>query len=155
MNTDAIFSCSISITPDSKGNVWIGGNGGNDGHILKFTQDGKFIKQFGFAYANAGSNDTWAFNKVAKVSLDEKANEAYVSDGYSNKRVAVLDMNMPGMSGLELAERIRATQPDMKLALLTANVQEAIQRRAAALGVRFFRKPISETVIADVLGLLD
>jgi len=80
------------ITPDSKGNVWIGGNGGNDGHILKFTQDGKFVKQFGFAYANAGSNDTWAFNKVAKVSLDEKANEAYVSDGYGNKRVAVMDM---------------------------------------------------------------
>ena len=26
------------ITPDAKGNVWIGGNGGNDGHILKFTQ---------------------------------------------------------------------------------------------------------------------
>jgi CheY-like chemotaxis protein len=45
--------------------------------------------------------------------------------------LAVLDMNMPGMSGLELAERIRVTQPDMKLALLTANVQEAIQRRAA------------------------
>ena len=69
--------------------------------------------------------------------------------------LAVLDMNMPGMSGLELAERIRVTQPDMKLALLTANVQEAIQRRAAALGVSFFRKPISETVIADILGLLD
>jgi hypothetical protein len=32
----------------------------------------------------------------------------------------------------------------MKLALLTANVQEAIQRRAAALGVHFFRKPIGE-----------
>ena len=69
--------------------------------------------------------------------------------------LAVLDMNMPGMSGLELAERIRLTQPDMKLALLTANVQEAIQRRAAALGVRFFRKPISEAVIADILGLLE
>jgi DNA-binding beta-propeller fold protein YncE len=81
------------ITPDSKGNVFIGGNGGNDGHILKFTQDGKFIKQFGFAYANAGSNDMWAFNKVAKISLDEKANEAYVADGYGNKRVAVMDMD--------------------------------------------------------------
>ena len=31
--------------------------------------------------------------------------------------LAVLDMNMPGMSGLELAERIRVTQPDMKLRL--------------------------------------
>jgi CheY-like chemotaxis protein len=66
--------------------------------------------------------------------------------------LAVLDMNMPGMSGLELAERLRVSHPDMKLALLTANVQEAIQRRAAALGVRFFRKPIGEAVIADILA---
>jgi len=81
------------ITPDSKGNVWIGGNGPDDGHVLKFTQEGKFVKQFGFAYANAGSNDMWAFKQVAKVSLDEAANEAYVSDGYGNKRVAVIDMD--------------------------------------------------------------
>jgi DNA-binding beta-propeller fold protein YncE len=81
------------ITPDSKGNLFIGGNGGQDGHILKFTQDGKFVKQFGFAYASAGSNDMFAFNKVAKVSLDEKANEAYVADGYGNHRVAVIDMD--------------------------------------------------------------
>ena len=66
------------ITPDSKGNLFIGGNGGNDGHILKFTVDGKFVKQFGFSYASAGSNDMFAFNKVAKVSLDEKANEIFV-----------------------------------------------------------------------------
>ncbi len=81
------------ITPDAKGNLWIGGNGGNDGHILKFTKDGKFVKQFGFAYASAGSNDSWAFNKVAKISLDDAANEAYVSDGYGNHRVVVMDMD--------------------------------------------------------------
>jgi DNA-binding beta-propeller fold protein YncE len=81
------------ITPDSKGNVFIGGNGANDGQILKFTTDGKFVKQFGFAWANAGSNDMWAFAKVAKISLDEKANEAYIADGYGNKRVAVIDMD--------------------------------------------------------------
>ena len=81
------------ITPDRKGNLFIGGNGGNDGHILKFTQDGKFVKQFGFSYASAGSNDMFAFNKVAKVSLDEKVNEAYVADGYGNHRVAVIDMD--------------------------------------------------------------
>jgi len=81
------------ITPDLKGNLFIGGNGGNDGHVLKFTTDGKFVKQFGFAYASAGSNDMYAFNKVAKVSLDEAVNEAYVSDGYGNHRVAVMDMD--------------------------------------------------------------
>src|SRR5437588_4776576 len=80
------------ITPDSKGNLWIGGNGADDGHILVFSREGKFVKQFGFAYANAGSNDDFAFNKVAKVFLDEPNNEAYVSDGYGNHRVAVIDM---------------------------------------------------------------
>jgi len=80
------------ITADSKGNVWIGGNGPNDGQILVFTRDGKFVKQFGFAYASAGSNDDFAFNKVAKVFLDDPNNEAYVSDGYGNHRVAVIDM---------------------------------------------------------------
>ena len=80
------------ITPDSKGNLWIGGNGADDGHILVFSREGKFVKQFGFAYANAGSNDDFAFNKVAKVFLDEPNNEAYVADGYGNHRVAVIDM---------------------------------------------------------------
>src|ERR1700704_6312498 len=80
------------IVVDGKGVVWIGGNGANDGHILKFTREGKFVKQFGFAYASAGSNDPWAFNKVAKVFLDEPNGEAYVADGYGNKRVAVIDM---------------------------------------------------------------
>jgi DNA-binding beta-propeller fold protein YncE len=81
------------ITPDSKGNVFIGGNGADDGQVLKFTQDGKFVKQFGFAYAGAGSNDMWAFKQVAKISLDEGVNEAYISDGYGNHRVAVIDMD--------------------------------------------------------------
>ena len=31
------------VTIDHKGNVWIGGNGGGDGMVLKFTQDGKFL----------------------------------------------------------------------------------------------------------------
>ncbi|WP_374480526.1 response regulator transcription factor [Zoogloea sp.] len=73
----------------------------------------------------------------------------------SQPDLAVLDMNMPGISGLDLAEKIRATHPGLTLALLTANVQESIQRRAAGLGVRFFRKPIGEAVISDILQLLD
>ncbi|MFY9570007.1 MAG: hypothetical protein WAV20_01235 [Blastocatellia bacterium] len=79
------------ITIDQKGNVWIGGNGTNDAHILKFTQDGKFLAQYGHAGKNGGSNDTENFGRVAKIFIDPKANEAYISDGYLNKRVAVID----------------------------------------------------------------
>jgi DNA-binding beta-propeller fold protein YncE len=71
--------------------VWIGGNAANDGQVLKFTSAGKFVKQFGFGYASAGSNDTWAFRQVAKIFVDEPNNEAYISDGYGNHRVVVID----------------------------------------------------------------
>ena len=40
---------------DGKGNIWIGGNGnGNDGHLLKFTQDGKFLMQVGIKKQGLG-----------------------------------------------------------------------------------------------------
>jgi len=79
------------IHVDYKGNVWIGGNGEKDAHILKFTNDGKFIMQVGHLGGNKGSNDTENFGRVAKIWVDPKTNEAYIADGYLNKRVAVID----------------------------------------------------------------
>jgi len=76
---------------DYKGNVWIGGNGEKDAHILKFTKDGKFLMQVGGLGKNAGSNDLENFGRVAKIWVDPKTNEAYIADGYLNKRVAVID----------------------------------------------------------------
>ncbi len=81
------------ITVDHMDNLWIGGNGGNDAHILKFAQDGTFLAQFGTPGANTGSHDTVNFGRVAKIAFDASANEAYLADGYGNKRVAVIDMN--------------------------------------------------------------
>ncbi|HMV16991.1 MAG TPA: response regulator [Rhodocyclaceae bacterium] len=69
--------------------------------------------------------------------------------------LAVLDVNMPGMSGLELAERIRNDHPDMRIALLTANVQDSVRQRAAALNAAFFAKPINDTVVGRILDLLE
>ena len=107
------------ITVDHKGNVWIGGNGQEDAHVLKFTKTGKFLAQFGKSNARRGpdavptgtagqaaaagapaspqatyvgnSNDPNNFGRVAKIFVDAKTNEAYLSDGYLNKRVAVID----------------------------------------------------------------
>jgi hypothetical protein len=76
---------------DYKGNIWIGGNGEKDAQLLKFTNDGKFLMQVGHSGKTAGSNDLENFGRVAKIWVDPKANEAYVADGYLNKRVAVLD----------------------------------------------------------------
>jgi hypothetical protein len=81
------------ISIDNKGNVWIGGNGPNDSHILKFTHNGKFLAQIGIPNQAANSNALDHFGRVAKISFDFAANEAFVADGYINKRVAVLDMD--------------------------------------------------------------
>jgi hypothetical protein len=77
---------------DHKGNVWIGGNGGPDSHILKFTKDGKFLLQIGKKGARrqagasagnqegqvagfaGGSNDQQNFGRVAKIFVDAKEN---------------------------------------------------------------------------------
>jgi DNA-binding beta-propeller fold protein YncE len=58
---------------------------------LKFTQDGNILAQYGHSGKNGGSNDMENFGRVAKIFVDPKANEAYISDGYLNKRVVVLD----------------------------------------------------------------
>jgi DNA-binding beta-propeller fold protein YncE len=85
-------SSNHGITVDHMDNVWIGGNGEDDAHLLKFTRDGRFLMQLGEPGRNGGSNDRMNFGRVAKISLDPEANEAYVADGYLNKRVAVIDM---------------------------------------------------------------
>jgi DNA-binding beta-propeller fold protein YncE len=79
------------IFVDYKGNVWIGGNGAQDAHVLKFTKSGKFLMQIGRAGQNTGSNDPVNFGRVAKIFVDAKTNEAYIADGYGNKRVVVID----------------------------------------------------------------
>ena len=91
-------SSNHGISIDNKNNVWIGGNGGrgdagSDSHILKFTHDGKFLMQIGEPGQPTNSNSTTHFGRVAKISFDYKANEAFIADGYGNRRVAVLDMN--------------------------------------------------------------
>jgi DNA-binding beta-propeller fold protein YncE len=79
------------IFVDHKGNVWLGGNGAKDAQILKFTKDGKFLLQSGHQGKNAGSNDPENFGRVAQIYVDPKTNEAFVADGYKNRRVAVVD----------------------------------------------------------------
>ncbi len=79
------------LTVDHKGNVWIGGNGENDTHILKFDANGKFLLQVGKQGVRKGSNDLQNFWKPSKIVSDPSANEVYVSDGYGNRRIVVLD----------------------------------------------------------------
>ena len=87
------------IEVDHMDNVWIGGNGGPDSHILKFSRAGDFLMQVGRkgarmadgGRAQRNSLDPENFGRVAKVFVDQQENEVYLADGYFNRRVVVVD----------------------------------------------------------------
>jgi len=74
-----------------------------------------------------------------------------VLDGH-DVDVLILDFNMPGKNGLELAEELRAQYPAMPIALATANVQDEVIARARAAGASFIPKPVSEEGLRGFLS---
>lgn len=85
------------ISVDYRNNVWICGyvknaeQGLDDNHCLKFTKDGKFLLQVGKSGKSKGSLDTENLNHATQVYVWPKTNEAFISDGYVNRRVIVVD----------------------------------------------------------------
>jgi hypothetical protein len=69
------------VLVDNKGFVWLTGSGANDGMVLKFTTDGKFVKQLGKRGPLTSSTDLGQFGQAAALTLDAAANEIYVADG--------------------------------------------------------------------------
>ena len=59
---------------DAKGFVWLAGNGENDGQILKFTQDGRFVMQIGKSGPQTDSRDTTRLGRPAQVQVDPATN---------------------------------------------------------------------------------
>ncbi len=90
---------------DNKDNVWVGFGGGlpydikskatlDNAHILKFTPAGKFLLQVGrFGEGTEGSNSTTRLGQPTDIAVDSSTNEAYITDGYTNRRVIVVDAN--------------------------------------------------------------
>ena len=88
------------IFVDHNDNVWIAGNGGGNHQVLKFSRDGTFLLQIGKAGLTGGSNATSGglngtplLGQPADIEVDPTNNEAYIADGYQNKRVVVVDGN--------------------------------------------------------------
>lgn len=62
--------------------------------------------------------------------------------------VVFTDIRMPGMSGLEVAEQIKARQPWLPVVIVTGYGTEENEARAEAAGVAgFLRKPLSPEMI--------
>jgi len=79
------------IFVDHQDNVWVGGSGGEDEVVLKFTRDGERLLQVGEFGETGGSGDTALLGRSTDFSVDPAANELYIADGYGNRRVIVFD----------------------------------------------------------------
>ncbi|MCK9795286.1 response regulator transcription factor [Isoptericola sp. 4D.3] len=63
--------------------------------------------------------------------------------------VAVLDLQMPGADGIEVAQRVRGTVPDCGVVIVTSHGRPGYLKKALAVGVRaFLPKSASAAVLA-------
>ena len=110
-------SSEHGIYVDQNDNVWISGNSaarrsrgeaspwttnkeGGDGFVLKFDMNGNFKMRIGGTPRGPNSNDTHGgingtplLYQAADMAVDPATNRLYVSDGYGNRRVLIVDAN--------------------------------------------------------------
>lgn len=91
------------IYVDHADNVWVGFGGGlpydpskrtttDNALVLKFTPEGEFLVQIGeFGMGTEGNSSTKYLGQPTDIYVDPDANEVYITDGYTNRRVIVFD----------------------------------------------------------------
>ncbi|MCA9713646.1 MAG: PAS domain S-box protein [Myxococcales bacterium] len=66
--------------------------------------------------------------------------------------VAVVDFNMPGQNGLEVARRVQELRPGLPIILVSGRLDEALRERAGRLGIRVtLSKPFRRDALLDAL----
>lgn len=94
------------------------------------------LKEFGFA--------SRAFSS---------AREFLFSESVSQTRCLILDVVMPGMSGIELQLELRRRGHEIPVVFITAQKDDAIREQAFKQGaVKFLYKPFSDTALLEALN---
>jgi FixJ family two-component response regulator len=95
-------------------------------------------------------------NLMSSVGLDvdlfASAEEFLNSDAPLRTDCAVLDLRLPGMTGLELQRRLVAEGKNIPFIIITAQGDDKTQDEATAAGaIAFLRKPFKEEVLLSAL----
>lgn len=84
------------------------------------------------------------------VATAEEALERLLGD--EPLAAAVIDVGLPGMSGLELLERVRPVRPRLPVVMLTGHLDRDLINRACRLGAWYLCKPVAASELAQVVG---
>ncbi len=85
---------------------------------------------------------------IIEVASGEEALSAIALD---RPDFVLMDVNMPGIGGLEAAQRLCERCPKAVVSLLTANIQDPIRQKAAELGIGFMSKPLRDEALRAFL----
>jgi CheY-like chemotaxis protein len=68
--------------------------------------------------------------------------------------VVLLDNRMPGLTGLEVAERMLARQPDQVIVLFSAHLTPAIEEKARAVGIAACVSKMEASRVPEIIRTL-
>ncbi|NLF05373.1 MAG: response regulator transcription factor [Actinomycetales bacterium] len=86
------------------------------------------------------------------VAVAASGTEAVAAAAKHVPDVAVLDLQMPGLDGIEVAERLASEVPGCAVVIVTSHGRPGYLKRALESGVRgFLPKTVSARVLADVV----
>ena len=87
-----------------------------------------------------------------KVQTFSSANEFLESASLSDRAVVILDMKMPGITGLDLLKSLEPRMPRMRIIAISALDDVPTQELARELGaVAFFQKPVDGQALIDTI----
>ena len=93
-----------------------------------------------------GLRPSWVSSEAASVD------EALASIRKGSPDFVLLDYNMPGKDGLALAIELRGLDPQIPVAVISANHQVEVVHRVRAAGAAFIPKPLTEQALDDFLS---
>lgn len=109
-------------------------------------------------------DDQQQVSRVLRSSLELSGEDYFISEASSAEEalveisrgpvdLLVTDLRLPGISGLELVERLRQINPRSRAILITGSPTEDVRRRAEALGVvAFLRKPVGTNAFVEIVN---
>lgn len=86
------------------------------------------------------------------VETSETAGEFLASEHSRRPACLILDVRLPGVSGMDLQSCLAATEPDLPIVVVTAHGEDEIRRRMVGVGaVAFLSKPFDDEALLGAI----